>query len=706
MSTEIEQRVVEMQFDNKQFERNVSTTMSSLDKLKQSLNLTGAAKGLENVGTAARGINLSGLTSAAETVGLKFNAMWTIADQTFRNIANSAYYTGKRMASALTIDPIKTGFSEYETQINAVQTILANTKSKGTTIDNVNTALDELNTYADKTIYNFTEMTRNIGTFTAAGVDLDKSVTSIKGIANLAAVSGSTSQQASTAMYQLSQALAAGKVSLMDWNSVVNAGMGGEVFQNALKRTAKNMGTDVDALIKKYGSFRESLTRGEWLTADVLTETLTQLSGAYTEADLLAKGYTKEQAKDILELAETAESAATDVKTWTQLWDTLKESAQSGWTQTWEILVGDFEEAKGMFSKVSKVIGDMIGNSAEARNNLLQGWKDAGGRDDMLVGIKNAFAGLMNIIKPIKNAFRDVFPPTTVDQLLSFSSGFKNLMTKFRDFTIEVGPQIRDTFKGIFSVIDIGWTFVKDLAGGVAKLIGKLTGLSGGVLDVTAKIGNWLSRLRDTVKQTDIFGTTVDKIVGFLGNVTDKIKSFGGTVKSAFKSSSAEGFYRILRGIWDFIVKIGSRVGEIFAPLGKAVSDLFGNANFADILNDGIFAAVLVGIYKFVGNLNGPLESLKDLFDGLAGEGGIIGGIKDTLDSVRGCFEAYQNSLNAETIKKIAVAIAILAASIFVISSIDGSKLDQSLGAITILFTELLASLAIFTKIKDRKSVV
>lgn len=698
MSTEIEQRIVEMQFDNKQFERGVSTTMSSLDKLKQSLNLSGAAKGLESVNATARGINLSGLTSAAETVGLKFNAMWTIADQALRNITNSAYYAGKRIAESLTIEPIKMGFSEYETQINAVQTILANTKSKGTTIDDVNGALDELNTYADKTIYNFTEMTRNIGTFTAAGVDLDKSVTSIKGIANLAAVSGSSSQQASTAMYQLSQALAAGKVSLMDWNSVVNAGMGGEVFQTALKRTAENMGTNVDALIKKYGSFRESLTQGEWLTADVLTETLTQLSGAYTEADLLAQGYTKEQAKDILELAATAESAATDVKTFTQLWDTLKESAQSGWTQTWEILVGDFEEAKELFSGISKVIGEMIGNSAEARNNLLQGWKDAGGRADLIEGFKNAFEGLMNIAKPIKEAFRNIFPPTTVDQLLNFTKGFKDLTAKFAEFTASHGDQIRATFEGIFSVIDIGWTFVKNLAGGIVDLLSNLSGLGGGILGVTGKIGEWLTSLRDTVKETDIFGAAIDKVVGFVAKVINELKKFGTMASDTFNASKFEGFLGFFRGLWEVIVKIGSKIGEIFAPLGDAFANMFANGQFGDILNDGIFAGVLVGIYKFVDNLNGPLESLKDIFDGLGGEDGIIGGIKETLDSVRGCFEAYQNSLNAETIKKIATAIAILAGAIFVISSIDGEKLDQSLGAITVLFAELLGSLALFTK--------
>lgn len=199
MSTTVDQRVVEMRFDNKQFENNIQTSLSSIDKLKKSLNMDGATKGLESVEKASGKINLSGLSNAVETVNAKFSALEVMAITALANITNSAVNAGKSIVSALTIDPIKTGFQEYETQINAVQTILANTSSKGTTLDQVNNALDELNRYSDKTIYNFTEMTRNIGTFTAAGVDLDTSVSAIKGIANLAAVSGSNSQQASTA---------------------------------------------------------------------------------------------------------------------------------------------------------------------------------------------------------------------------------------------------------------------------------------------------------------------------------------------------------------------------------------------------------------------------------------------------------------------------------------------------------------------------
>ena len=371
MSKTIDERVVSMQFDNKQFESNVKTSLGTIDKLKQSLKFDGAAKGFENISTASNKVNMNPLSNAVESVKVKFSALEVMAVTALANITNSAVNAGKHIVSALTIEPVKMGFQEYETQINAVQTILANTQSKGTTLDQVNTALDELNHYADKTIYNFTEMTRNIGTFTAAGVDLDTSVQAIKGIANLAAVSGSNAQQASTAMYQLSQALAAGTVKLMDWNSVVNAGMGGQVFQDALKETARVHGIAIDSMIKKEGSFRETLSSG-WLSSEILTETLSKFTGDLTDAQLKSMGYTEDQIVEIQKLGKTANDAATKVKTFTQLVDTLKEAAQSGWTQTWEILIGDFEEAKELWTNVSDVFSEMINNSAEARNTVLE----------------------------------------------------------------------------------------------------------------------------------------------------------------------------------------------------------------------------------------------------------------------------------------------------------------------------------------------
>lgn len=706
MSTTIDQRVVEMQFDNRQFESNVRTTMSTLDRLKQSLNLTGASKGLENINSEARHNNLSALSSAAETVGLRFSAMYTIADQALRNITNSVQRTATNMAKALTIDPIKTGFSEYETQINAVQTILANTKSKGTDIKDVNKALDTLNTYADKTIYNFTEMTRNIGTFTAAGVDLDTSVKSIQGIANLAAVSGSNSQQASTAMYQLSQALAAGKVSLMDWNSVVNAGMGGEVFQNALKRTAASMGTDVDAIIKKYGSFRESLTQGEWLTTEVLTKTLEQFTmcaekgtkewEAYKKS-LMDDGYTEKQAEEILDMANTATDAATKVKTFTQLWDTLKEAAQSGWTQTWEIIVGDFEEAKELLTNISDVIGAIIGKTADSRNKILQSWKDLGGRQDLIDGFSNIFDAITNIAKPVKEAFDLIFGSTDdekVTKLVSFTQTFKEVTAAFANFIESHADEIRSTFEGIFSVIDVGVEIVKSIIVGIATLIGKFGGVETIVLKVTSAVGDWLTNFRNSIVETDIFGTAIEKVVGFIGGAIDKLKEFGKSVKDNFKFSMFNGLAEFTKKISEFISKAGTGIVKLMSQAGDVISNIFGNVdigNVADIINTGLFASILLGIKKFVGGLTESLDEAK----------GILENVSGVLDDVRGCFEAYQNQLKAGTLIKIAAAIGILTASIFVLSTIDRDSLGNAVGALTVLFGELIGSLSLFSKVSS-----
>ncbi len=467
MSKTVDERVVEMRFDNKNFEQNIQTSMSTLDKLKKSLHLDGAAKGLESVNDAAQkcNSNMTPLSNAVETVRVKFSALEVVAMTALANITNSAINAGKNIVSAFTIDPIKSGFEEYETQINAVQTILANTSSKGTTLEQVNNALDELNHYADLTIYNFTEMTRNIGTFTAAGVDLDTSVSAIKGIANLAAVSGSNSQQASTAMYQLSQALAAGTVKLQDWNSVVNAGMGGQVFQDALKETAKVHGIAIDEMIADEGSFRETLSKG-WLTSDILTETLSKFTGDLNENQLRTMGYTEEQIKSIIKMGQTANDAATKVKTFTQLFDTLKEAAQSGWTQSWEIIVGDFEKAKERLTKVSDILSDIINKSSDRRNAILQG--AFGSKWDTLTS-KLSAAGIET--ETFQNKVKQLATNHNVDldAMIEKEGSFEKALKKaFNDGTLDKGI-LKDAIKSLVNDITGATESTEKMAGSVAE---------------------------------------------------------------------------------------------------------------------------------------------------------------------------------------------------------------------------------------------
>ena len=692
MSTLIDSRVAEMRFDNRNFERNVATSMSTLDKLKEKLKLKDVATGLENITSAANKVTFSHIGNETDTVGVKFSAMQVAATTALVNLTNTAIQAGTSIANSL-ISAAKSGFQEYETQINAVQTILANTSSKGTTLEQVNNALDELNHYADMTIYNFTEMTRNIGTFTAAGVDLNTSVAAIKGIANLAAVSGSTSQQASTAMYQLSQALAAGTVKLQDWNSVVNAGMGGQVFQDALKETARVHGIAIDQMIKDEGSFRETLQKG-WLSSEILTETLSKFTGDLTEEQLTSMGYTAEQAQEIMKLGQTANDAATKVKTFTQLIDTLKEVNQSGWTQTWEILIGDFEEAKSLWTSVSDQLGNMIQQSADARNNLLQGWKDSGGRTMIIDSVKNVFEGLVTILNSVKEAFTDVFPPITVEQLVKVTEKIKSLSEKFK-ISEEQANKLKSVFKGVFSILGIGVTIIKNVVSAIVQLFSHFTGLGDSVLNVSSSVGEWISKLHNSIKETNIFGNAINTVIGFVGGAIDRVKEFVSVLSDKIDIHGFKDIVDVLKNIWNMTSGVRASLANTIQGIGNAFKDAFHNGDiksFLDIVNGGLLATVIVKIKKFISGIADSFDNSTSIIDHIKS---IFGTVKDSLESL-------QKSVKADTLKKIAIAIGVLAASLLVLSMIDPKCLTSALVAITVLFGELMGAMAIFEKIAGK----
>ena len=722
MSTTIDQKVVEMRFDNKQFESGVQTSMSTLDKLKQSLNLNGASKGLDSISKAASNVDFSGMSNGVETVRARFSALQVMGITALSNITNSAVNAGKKIVSALTIDPIKTGFQEYETQINAIQTILANTQKEGTTVKDVNSALDELNTYADKTIYNFTEMTRNIGTFTAAGVDLKTSVNAIQGIANLAAVSGSTSQQASTAMYQLSQALATGTIRLMDWNSVVNAGMGGQLFQDALKETSTLLGTGAEAAIKAKGSFRESLQTG-WLTSEVLTETLKKFttSGAteqvakytglskeavsaaleeaearYGEADAieqaskaLAKksGKNADEIKSALQFAKTAEDAATKVKTLSQLWDTLKEAAQSGWAQTWRIIVGDFEEAKSLFTEISDTLGGLINKSAEARNKVLKKWSDLGGRNDLIESLRNVFEGLSSIVKPINDAFKEIFPPITAKQLFAFTEGLKNLTAKIK-ISDETADKLKRTFKGLFSIMDFGKKVLLTIGGAIAKLLGSegMASLVDFILTITASLGDFFTSINE--------GFKMDGLSGILSNIVEGISN---VIKSAV--NGLDGFGEILSSLGKVVSDVA---GDIWDSLVKVFMWITDNVSAGDIFAGLAGGGILSVASKLSGILKQVSKYLKGMFAGKGKDKNMFFEIKETvtstLDSLHDSLAAFARGIKVASLVSIAIAVGILSASLKTLSKLKGEDIAKSLSAIGSMMVMLSLTFRSLTK--------
>lgn len=789
MSKSIDERVVQMQFENSQFEKGIKQSTDSLTKLDKALELKNGKNGLSDIDTKARSMNFATLVNAVKTVSDRFSILGQVGMRVLQNITDSVMRAGSSMLKAFTLDPIMTGFQEYETQIGAIQTILANTASKGSTLTQVNQALDELNTYADKTIYNFTEMTRNIGTFTAAGVDLQTSVDSIKGIANLAAVSGSSATQASTAMYQLSQAIVAGKVQLMDWNSVVNAGMGGELFQNALKRTAENFGTNVDAMISKYGSFRESLTQGGWLTTEVLTETLKQLSGAYTEADLLAQGYSEEQAKQIVELAETAVDAATKVKTFSQLIDTLKEAVQSGWTNTWEIIIGDFDEAQELLTKISDTLGGMIQQSADARNQFLSeglssGWKQllnegVSNEDDFIDSIKNvakehgvaidemvnqqgsftktlddgwvtseilsqaitsytdrlssmsaeelkasgytedhvrqlqelkakvddgsisldefimkmerpsgrenvvdalgkSFDYLMQIVAPIKQAFTEVFPPATGEQLYQWTVKIKEFADGLT-LSSETANKLKSVFKGLFSAFDIVGQAISSVLKGLIPMGDTMGDIGSIVLDTAASIGDYITNLDQSIKAGEGFSAVTETISDILTKVHD-------------------GFTTLISGVGNFksvLSTVGNTIGNVFNNvLGvvKNVADWIRNNISAGDIFAGLAGGGIFVLAKKLSGLIGKISDIFDKFSGGAKEGGSA--FSDLLDGIHESLESFQEGIKVTSIVAIAAAVTLLVSSLEKLGALNIVQIGVGLGAIKLMIMELNSGLS------------
>ena len=824
MSKEVDERVVEMRFNNALFENKVQQTMRSLTALNEKLMFKGAEKGFEKVSDASEKVKFNALLNALDNLSQKFSAVEVIGVTALMRITNQAVDAGERLVKALSLDPIISGFQEYETQINAVQTILANTSSKGTTLDQVNAALDELNHYADLTIYNFTEMTRNIGTFTAAGVDLNTSVSAIKGIANLAAVSGSTSQQASTAMYQLSQALASGTVKLQDWNSVVNAGMGGQVFQDALKETARVHGIAIDSMIKKEGSFRETLSKG-WLTSSILTETLQKFTGDLNEETLKSIGYTDEQIKKIMEMGKTANDAATKVKTFSQLKDTLTEALQSGWTQTWQTIIGDFEEAKELFTRFSDVFSDLINKSSEARNTVLAGglntgWQqlstalgdsadfysqmlekvmlangsisqkqidDAGsfvkalqqggvsaeqlqnglkesykqlsvlgalsddalkakkldpaqvrslaksfeevnqkvadgsldldiyskkigelsGREHLIESIWNVFEALEKVVEPVARAWQKIFSPITADQIYNIAKSIDEFTAKL-SISDETADKIERTFSGIFAVLNVWKNVLLTVGKVLGEVFNAVSPLAGGFLSITASLGDCLVEMANAVNNSKTFKTTLDGIHWIIGKVSEGMQTFAGVLTDVSNNVSVvfdplktlgEWFENFISFITPKLKWLADKIGEIFEELGSGASGAFGNLNgnaLWGFANAGMIAGLIAGIKGF-------LEAFKDIGSTVKDT---IGGVAELLNKLGEAVTAWKNNKNAETLKTISTAVAILAGSLVVLSMVKPERLAASTGAMIALFAELLVALAIYDEIAKKTKKV
>lgn len=754
----VDDRVVAMKFDNNQFESKVASTVGSLDKLKSSLNFDGQSKSLQNLSKTSSGFSLDGIGTALEHISNKFNVMGAVGFSVIQNLTDRAMQMAERITKSFSLDGAISGFREYETNMNAIQTVLANTRAKGTVLDDVNVALQQLNKYSDQTIYNFSQMAKNVGTFTAAGVDLDTSVASIKGISNLAAISGSSAEQAANAMYQLSQAISSGTLKLIDWNSVVNAGMGGEVFQKALFETGKSLGTIKGANLsttfeewtKAGNTFRGSLESG-WLTSKVLTTTLQGFTGDLNEAQLIGLGYTQAQAKEFVELGKSGLDAATKVKTLTQLISTIKESVGSGWSQSFTLILGDFEGAKSLFTSLNDLIGGFVSRSAEARNNLLETWAKLGGRGSLIQAVRNSLWAVASVASTVGKAFREVFPKVTAERLAEISGGLERF-TKSLIPTQATLEKLGRIAKGVFSIFSIGWTVVEQIAASFFKFFKAFNAANGaGILEYFAKLGDRIFELRKTLvedggiakffekhinpiakllgsinitenvqkitdnlnklKESILETFQVDSVSQLIDNLVAKFQVFKDAINGLFNADAIPGVGKIIDSSsllgdrWERLIKIGEKfatflswIGDKIKAAAEVFKEFFGRIidslktgdfdGVKDALNTGLFAALIAVIHQFV----------KNGFKFDFGQG-LLGNISKSFEQLTGTLSAMQAKLKAEALLKIAIALGVLTASVLVLSLIDSNALTKAMTALAAGFTQLVASMAILNKI-------
>lgn len=756
----IDERIVKLSFDNKGFESGIQKTLQSLEALNKALEKTDnrqAAKELSksmndinkilknnNLGNLDKLLNKqsgfskitegvskigSGLVNAfkkidfagigsklssmfkgstdgasalargVESVTTKFSHLQVVAATALANITNRMVNAGIAMTKALTIDPIKDGFGEYETKMNAMQTIFANTSHKGTTYDDIKKALNELNDYSDKTIYNFGQMTDNIGKFTAAGVDLETSVTAVKGLANLAAMSGVDNARAQGVMYQASQALSKGYFQLMDWRSFSNNGMGNDRFKQLLIETGDLLGTGASAAIKAAGSFDESLSKSKWLTNDVMNEALKMLAGYYTEADLLQMGFNKKQAQNVMQLAKQAEDSATQIRTVTQLFDTMKEAVGSGWAQTWEWIIGDKDQATKTLTGISKAFENMIKPGIEARNKMFEEWNKGGGRDSIISGFTNIFESVGKVAGSVKDAFRDIFPAMTGQKLIEISKGFQKLTENLK-ISDKTAAKIKDTFKGVFSVFDLAKTGITSVFKAFGGGGGLLSGIGNVFLSATSAVGKLFSAINDGVKSSGIFDKISSGISNGLKNITNSFQQAGEIIKGMFKYLLDFDFGPVFDIFKPFATGLGKGLQDIMSGFGK----MLGGFNINGLMSTlGLLAGKgafdkLKSIFDDVGeSVTGLTKIFKNLSD-------IPKSITEVLKATTDALKAMTTDIQAGALLKIAGAIALLALSLSTLATIDQGGLETALSGITVLFIELIAAFAALSKVTSMGS--
>lgn len=564
----VDERIVQMQFDNAKFENGVSTTINSIDKLKQSLQFNDVGKGFDNITKAAGAVDLSAVQNSIGAIEQKFSIVSEAIRRNVGKVIDGLIGKAAQLANALFVAPRTDGFREYELKMDSVQTILSTTDA---TLEDVNARLDELNTYADKTIYSFSDMTQSIGKFTNAGVNLDDAVLAIKGISNAAAKSGAKTQQASSAMYNFAQALGTGALMMQDWKSIELAGMASPEFKQQLVDTALALGT----LVKQGDRYVTTTTNGQGSTAS-FSESLEgfrdTLSSRWITNDVLIETL-KKYTDETTELGKKAYAAATEVKTFSQLIDTAKEAMGSGWSQTFEIVIGDFGEAKEIFTALSGLFDSIINKTAAVRNGFLKAWKDDGGREKLVKHLET-------IISQV-----DILS----DKIL------KNLLgSKYNKILGETNDILDDTSKKIDNLTEAERKFIEEVWKEGKHGTGEQR------VEEARQAGVNYERVQDVLNKITSNEMTIDSLAE---NTAENTEKTANSVEQIGDTKWSKALYNVLTTV-KFLNKTLLNIGETIFNVGK----LFIQAFVEEFAIDD----VTLGIKQFARYLMQTTGRIKD----------------------------------------------------------------------------------------------
>ena len=698
MSSSIDQRIVEMQFDNAQFEKGISTSLKSIDNLEKGLKLDGATKGLESVSRAADSMDFSGLQSGIYAVQQKFSALEIIGITALQRITNAAISTGESLVKSLSIDQISAGFEKFGSKTSSVATLVA----QGNSLERVNEQLNRLNWFTDETSYNFTDMVANIAKFTASGKGLEESVTAMEGIANWAALSGQNATTASRAMYQLSQAMGAGIMRKEDYKSIQNASMDTDEFRQkcldagvALGKLKKNADDTYTSLVNNKGSFTKSqfaehLTEDAWFTSDVMMSVFQTYSSAvdqiYDYAD--EKGITASQA--ISELGDKVDSfglkafkAAQEARTWGDAVDSVKDAVSTGWMNTFELIFGNQEEATQLWTDLANAMYDVFAGGAEARNEMLKEWKESGGRDDLIQSFWNIWDAVSKVTGSIKEAFGEIFAPLTSGKLLSMTANLKKF-TASLIVSDEIADKLKRAFKGVFAVFDIFKKVLGTVGDAIAKLLGSdgLKDLGNTLLDAAASVGDFLVTLNESFSTDGITGM-FDKIVNGISDLFSGVLNSAGGFSGAF-GTIGSSISSVLGFIWNSFKTVFSWLKENISLKGVLGTVA---AAFSALTGKELFDAAS-GISGFIEKLTGAGKK----------SGSLKAKISELFESLHDSLQALTTSIKVTSLVGIAGAIGVLTASLNTLSQIDAGAALKGISTMAAMFKMLTKSLDSITK--------